>query len=164
MSRGRFLVRRGVAEAHSGWYAARGPLAKIGMSLHCKTTMFFLLLGQEHTREGHSVVAPILAAPLLTGIRRSTVGPGTREDIACVVGGVRRTCPTSEYLPAPAVSVLPEYDCQYMARCCLRCSVSGRRRLLKQHGPLRGLCTRGSVQTPSCRCAGFSACQDPGSV
>ena len=39
----------------------------------------------------HIVVAPILLAPLLTDTRRSTVGPGTREDIACVVGGVRRT-------------------------------------------------------------------------
>ena len=29
----------------------------------------------------HSVVVPSLAAPLLTDIRRSTVGPGTREDI-----------------------------------------------------------------------------------
>ena len=28
----------------------------------------------------HSVVAPILAAPLLTDTRRLTVGPGTRED------------------------------------------------------------------------------------
>ena len=35
----------------------------------------------------HIVVAPILSAPLLTDTRRSTVGPGTREDIACVVGG-----------------------------------------------------------------------------
>ena len=39
----------------------------------------------------HIVVAPILSAPLLTDTRRSTVGPGTREDLACVVGGVRRT-------------------------------------------------------------------------
>ena len=29
----------------------------------------------------HSVVAPILAAPLLTDTRRLTVGPGTREDL-----------------------------------------------------------------------------------
>ena len=36
----------------------------------------------------HIVVAPILSAPLLTDTRRSTVGPGMREDIACVVGGV----------------------------------------------------------------------------
>ena len=35
----------------------------------------------------HIVVAPILSAPLLTDTRRSTVGPGTREDIACVVVG-----------------------------------------------------------------------------
>ena len=43
----------------------------------------------------HIVVAPILSAPLLTDTRRSTVGPGMREDRACVVGGVRRTCPSS---------------------------------------------------------------------
>ena len=43
----------------------------------------------------HIVVAPIPSAPLLTDTRRSTVGPGMREDIACVVGGVRRTCPSS---------------------------------------------------------------------
>ena len=65
-------------------------------------------------------MAPILAAPLLTGIRRSTVGPGIREDItdrrACVVGGVRRSCPTSEYIvPAAAVSLLPEDDRQMAA-------------------------------------------------
>ena len=39
---------------------------------------------------------------------------------ACVVGGVRRSCPTSEYIvPAPAVSLLPEDDCQMaaLARC-----------------------------------------------
>ena len=29
----------------------------------------------------HIVVAPILSAPLLTDTRRSTVGPGTREDV-----------------------------------------------------------------------------------
>ena len=28
----------------------------------------------------HNVVAPLLAAPLLTDVRRSTVGSGTRED------------------------------------------------------------------------------------
>ena len=39
----------------------------------------------------HSFVAPILTAPLLIDTRRSTVGPGTREDLACVVGGVRHT-------------------------------------------------------------------------
>ena len=47
----------------------------------------------------HIVVAPILAAPLLTDIRQSTVGPGTHEDIvtsfwcvhsASVRGGVHR--------------------------------------------------------------------------
>ena len=62
----------------------------------------------------HIVVAPILSAPLLTDTRRSTVGPGMREDIACVVGGVLRTCPSAccvrsavpvvEYI-APALAV-----------------------------------------------------------
>ena len=33
----------------------------------------------------HSVVAPILTAPLLTDTCRSTVGPGTREDIVVTV-------------------------------------------------------------------------------
>ena len=41
----------------------------------------------------HIVVAPILSAPLLTDTRRSTVGPGMREDIACVVGGVLALAP-----------------------------------------------------------------------
>ena len=44
--------------------------------------------GASHTvmtrMSRHSVVAPILAASLLTDIRRSTVGPGTREDLVTV--------------------------------------------------------------------------------
>ena len=40
----------------------------------------FLVLVKTHTSR-HSFVAPILAAPLLIDTRRSTVGPGTREDM-----------------------------------------------------------------------------------
>ena len=36
----------------------------------------------------HSVVAPILAAPLLTDTRRLTVGPGTREDLVAATAPV----------------------------------------------------------------------------
>ena len=57
----------------------------------------------------HSVVAPILAAPLLTDTRRLTVGSGTREDFvaatAPVVAYFVPVLPYSEYiLSAPAVS------------------------------------------------------------
>ena len=49
----------------------------------------------------HSVVAPILAAPLLTDTRRLTVGPGTRED--------------HDAVPALAVTAAPASVVKYIA-------------------------------------------------
>ena len=49
----------------------------------------------------HSVVAPILTAPLLTDTCRSTVGPGTREDIVVTVCSFVMV---TSYLPLPRSS------------------------------------------------------------
>ena len=58
-------------------------------------------------------MAPILAAPLLTDTRRSTVGPGMREDMHCfaVLALV-----VEFIVPVPAVSVLPVHEVEYIAR------------------------------------------------
>ena len=54
----------------------------------------------------HSVVAPILAAPLLTDTRRLTVGPGTREDlVAATVPVVAYFVPVCSIYVASAFGV-----------------------------------------------------------
>ena len=53
----------------------------------------------------HSVVAPLLAASLLTDTCRSTVGPGTREDVVPNSYCVRSAVFVVKYIaPAPAAS------------------------------------------------------------
>ena len=53
----------------------------------------------------HSVVAPLLAASLLTDTRRSTVGSGTREDVVPNSYCVRSAVLVVKYVaPAPAAS------------------------------------------------------------
>ena len=100
----------GIVQAVSLCYGHRGhvrpdPVAWRRLGLHrsrtthqdkmCRSSQdtSFLRFSVMTHMSRHIVVAPILSAPLLTVTRRSTVGPGTREDIACV--GVRRTCPSS---------------------------------------------------------------------
>ena len=64
--------------------AARHSLVFFGASFIVMTRM-----------SRHSVVAPILAAPLLTDTRRLTVGPGTSEDLVVAtlpVVAVLRSC------------------------------------------------------------------------
>ena len=63
------------------WFA-RGPLTKTGK---LQDTHFWGFLTVMTHLSRHSVVAPILTAPLLTDTCRSTVGPGTREDIVVTV-------------------------------------------------------------------------------
>ena len=46
----------------------------------------------------HIVVAPIPSAPLLTDTRRSTVGPGTREDVVPSSCCVRSAVLVVEYI------------------------------------------------------------------
>ena len=80
--------------------------------------------GSRHTREDTVLWLPSLrphCSPAFVGRQWGQVLVRTFTDrSACVVGGVRRSCPTSEYIvPAPAVSLLPEDDCQMaaLARC-----------------------------------------------
>ena len=60
-------------------------------------------------RSRHVVVAPFLAAPLLTDVRRSTVGSGTREDIAA-----RTTSYEFWVVPEEHPIVLTRYMLQFM--------------------------------------------------
>ena len=95
-------------------YDVRGPLsfACRHYKTCCMQTFLFPVVARSSR---HVVVAPILAAPLLTDTRRSTVGPGTHEDIMsgrvqrrggvhrasscggiCSSGGVHRTVSCSD--------------------------------------------------------------------
>ena len=68
----------------------RGPLIKTRHVAHFQTHLF-LSLSVMTRLSRHSVVAPSLAAPLLTDTLRSVVGSGTREDFAALPGGCSRS-------------------------------------------------------------------------
>ena len=72
-------------------YSARGPHAHISGARHVTNSISLFRVVTRLAR--HNVVAPLLAAPLLTDFRRSTVGQvrvrTCADRSACVVGGVR---------------------------------------------------------------------------
>ena len=75
----------GVAEST---FDARGPLTLYCLNKTCREHTF--LSFSVVTRSArHDVVAPFPAAPLLSDVRRSTVGSGTSEDIVAVAGKLR---------------------------------------------------------------------------
>ena len=102
----------------------------------CRNTLHLVPVVTRSSR--HVVVAPILAAPLLTNIRRSTVGSGTREDIVCdrstcSSGGIHRTIPACASIGAHRASSCSDRStcasggAHRTSFCCIRstCARSG---------------------------------------